>query len=65
VKLPRCWGVLGPENGFLRFCSASMAGLAEGFSNYTFFANEEANDVVDVPDLPDGAPYGPDPALDP
>jgi hypothetical protein len=42
-----------------------MAGLAEGFSNYTFFANEEANDVVDVPDLPDGAPYGPDPALDP
>jgi hypothetical protein len=53
---------LGPENGYLRFCSAFMAGPAEGFENYTFFANEEANDVVDVPS---GAPYGPDPALAP
>jgi hypothetical protein len=52
---------LGPENGYLRFCSASMAGPAEGFSNYTFFANEEANDIVDVPS---GAPYGADPGLD-
>jgi hypothetical protein len=49
---------IGPENGYLRFCSASMAGPAEGFSHYTFFANEEANDVVVVPS---GAPYGPDP----
>jgi hypothetical protein len=51
-----------PEAGFLRFCSASMAGPAEGFSRYTYFANEEANDVVPVPD---GAPYGADPALAP
>jgi hypothetical protein len=52
---------LGPENGYLRFCSASMAGPAEGFSRYTFFANEEANDIVDVPT---GAPYDADPGLD-
>jgi hypothetical protein len=52
---------IGPENGYKRFCSASMAGPAEGFSDYTFFANEEASDVVAVP--PD-APYGPDPGLD-
>jgi hypothetical protein len=51
-----------PEAGYLRFCSASMAGPAEGFSRYTFFANEEANDVVPVPA---GAPYGADPALAP
>jgi hypothetical protein len=51
-----------PEAGYLRFCSASMAGPDEGFSHYTFFTGEEANDVVDVPA---GAPYGPDPALDP
>jgi hypothetical protein len=51
-----------PEAGYKRFCSASMAGPAEGFSNYTFFTGEEANDIVDVPA---GAPYGPDPALDP
>jgi hypothetical protein len=53
---------LGPENGYLRFCSASMAGPAEGFSSYTFFTGEESNDVVDVGS---GAPYGSDPALDP
>ncbi|MDX1435955.1 MAG: hypothetical protein R3335_04035 [Anaerolineales bacterium] len=53
---------LGPENGYLRFCSASMAGPEEGFSSYTFFTGEEANDIV-VP--PAGAPYGPDPALAP
>ncbi len=52
---------LPPTAGFLRFCSASMAGPAEGFSRYTFFANEEANDIVDVPP---GAPYGADPGLD-
>ncbi len=48
---------LGPELGYLRFCSASMAGPAEGFSSYTFFTGEETNDVVAVPP---GAPYGPD-----
>ena len=52
---------IGPEEGFLRFCSAFMAGPDEGFRHYTFFANEEANDIVDVPK---GAVYGPDPALD-
>ena len=51
-----------PEAGYLRFCSAFMAGPAEGFSRFTFFANEEANDVVPVPA---GAPYGADPALAP
>jgi hypothetical protein len=51
-----------PEAGYLRFCSASMAGPDEGFSHYTFFTGEEANDVVDVPA---GAPYGSDLALDP
>ena len=53
---------IGPENGYIRFCSAFMAGPDEGFSSYTFFANEESNDVIDVPA---GAPYGPDPAVDP
>ncbi len=51
---------LGPDAGFIRFCSAFMAGPAEGFSNYTFFLNEESNDVIDVPA---GATYGADPAL--
>jgi hypothetical protein len=48
--------------GFIRFCSATMAGPAEGFSGYTFFTNEESPDVVPVPA---GAPYGADPALTP
>ncbi len=49
---------LGPEAGFLRFCSAFMAGPAEGFSTYTFFANEESNDKGLA--VPPDAPYGPD-----
>lgn len=53
---------LGPEAGYIRFCSAFMAGPDEGFSRYTFFTGEESNDVLAVPA---GAPYGPDPALDP
>jgi hypothetical protein len=53
---------LDPSLGFIRFCSATMAGPAEGLSGYTFFTNEESNDVVNVPA---GAPYGPDPALAP
>ncbi|MDH3730758.1 MAG: hypothetical protein OES13_06510 [Acidimicrobiia bacterium] len=48
--------------GYLRFCSASMAGPAEGLSSYMFLTGEEANDVVAVPS---GAPYGPDPSLAP
>jgi hypothetical protein len=51
-----------PEADYKRFCSASMAGPGEGFSRYTFFTGEEANDIVDVVA---GAPYGPDPALAP
>lgn len=48
--------------GFLRFCSAFMAGPAEGFSRYTFFTGEETNDIVDVPP---NATYGADPAIAP
>jgi hypothetical protein len=50
---------LGPEAGFKRFCSASMAGPAEGFDDYIFFANEESNDKG--LSVPAGAIYGPDP----
>ena len=53
---------LSPDEGLLRFCSAFMAGPDEGFSDYTFFVNEESNDVVPVPS---GAAYGPDPAFAP
>jgi hypothetical protein len=53
---------LPPSAGYLRFCSASMAGPAEGFSRFTLFLNEEANDIVPVPV---GASYGPDPAIAP
>ncbi len=48
--------------GFIRFCSAFMAGPKHGFRRYTLLLNEESNDVVDVPD---GAPYGPDPSIAP
>lgn len=51
---------ISADDGYLRFCSASLAGAAEGFAHPTFFANEETNDIVDVPP---GAPYGSDPAL--
>ncbi|MFZ0013819.1 MAG: hypothetical protein WAL25_06840 [Acidimicrobiia bacterium] len=44
--------------GFIRFCSAFMAGPEEGFSSYTFFTGEESNDAGLVP--PPNAPYGPD-----
>ncbi len=50
------------SDGFLRFCSASIAGPTEGFDDYVYFANEESNDIVDV--LP-GQPYGPDPSIAP
>jgi hypothetical protein len=53
---------ISPNAGFLRFCSASMAGPAEGFDNYTFFTGEEANDIVPVPA---SSPYGADPAIAP
>ena len=54
--------VLPASAGFLRFCSAFMAGPAEGYSFYTFFTGEETNDIVPVVA---GAPYGADPALAP
>jgi hypothetical protein len=50
--------------GFMRFCSATMAGPAEGFSDYVFFTNEETDDDVNPADDPD-ATYGPDPAIAP
>ncbi|MGD2078760.1 MAG: DUF839 domain-containing protein [Chloroflexota bacterium] len=53
---------VSPDDGYLRFCSATMAGAAEGFDHPTFFVGEETNDIVDVPA---GAPYGADPALAP
>jgi hypothetical protein len=53
---------LSPALGFIRFCSAFMAGPEHGFDTYTFFANEESNDIIDV--VPD-APYGADPAIAP
>lgn len=53
---------LGPEEGFIRFCSAFMAGPEHGFANYTFLLNEESNDVLPVPA---GAVYGSDPSVAP
>ena len=54
--------VLPSSAGFIRFCSAFMAGPQHGFSHYTFFANEESNDIIDVPE---GGPYGADPSVAP
>ena len=45
--------------GFLRFCSAVMVGIAEGFDNDVFITGEETDD--DGLEIPTGAPYGPDP----
>ena len=62
MQLTKLDEVLPPSAGFIRFCSAFMAGPDEGFANYTFFVNEESNDVIDVPA---GAPYGADPSISP
>jgi hypothetical protein len=48
--------------GFIRFCSATMAGPNEGLSQYMYLTGEESSDIIDVPGV---APYGPDPALTP
>jgi hypothetical protein len=48
--------------GYIRFCSSTMAGPAEGLDRYLYFTNEESNDIVSVPA---GAPYGPDASLAP
>ena len=53
---------ISSDDGYLRFCSASMAGPAEGFDNYVFFTGEESNDVVDIDP---GQPFSPDPATAP
>ncbi len=55
--------VLPASEGFLRFCSASMAGPAEGLSRYTFFTGEETNDIVDV--AAGATTYGSDPSIAP
>jgi hypothetical protein len=62
MQLTKLDEVLPPSAGFIRFCSAFMAGPDEGFANHTFFVNEESNDVIDVPA---GAPYGADPSTAP
>ena len=62
LQLTKLDEVLPASAGYIRFCSAFMAGPAEGFSDYTFFLNEESNDVIDVPA---GATYGADPAVTP
>ena len=54
--------VLPPSAGYIRFCSAFMAGPDEGFGSYTFFVNEESNDVIEV--VP-GAQYEADPEITP
>jgi hypothetical protein len=53
---------ISSDEGYLRFCSASMAGPAEGFDDYVFFTGEETNDVVDIAP---GQPFSPDPAVAP
>ena len=53
---------LPPSEGFIRFCSAFMAGAAEGFLSPVFFANEESDDDIAVPA---GAIYGSDPFFAP
>ena len=62
LQLHKLEEVLPASAGFIRFCSAFMAGPDQGFDDYTFFVNEESNDVIDVPA---GAPYGSDPAVAP
>ena len=54
--------VLPPTAGYIRFCSAFMAGPAQGFDDYTFFVNEESTDYLPVPA---GAQYGADPSITP
>jgi hypothetical protein len=62
LQLHKLDEVLPASAGYIRFCSAFMAGPREGFDNYTFFLNEESNDILDIPA---GAPYGSDPSVAP
>ncbi len=54
--------VISPDDGYKRFCSASMGTVAEGFDVPVFLTGEEANDITAVPA---GAPYGSDPSVAP
>lgn len=54
--------MLSPKAGFIRFCSATMVGRDQGFSDYTFLVNEESNDVLPVKSK---QPYGADPGITP
>ncbi|MFW2382959.1 MAG: alkaline phosphatase PhoX [Acidimicrobiales bacterium] len=40
---------IGPEEGFVRFCSASVAGPNEGLSKHYVFVGEESSNPVPVP----------------
>src|SRR5918996_918206 len=41
-----------PESaGFMRLCSATMAGPTEGFERWTFFTDEETGDFTHVPGM--------------
>jgi hypothetical protein len=62
LQLTKLDEVLPASAGFIRFCSAFMAGPEQGFSDYTFLLNEESNDVIHVPP---GATYGADPSVTP
>lgn len=53
---------LSSDEGYLRFCSASMAGPAEGFDDYVFLTGEESNDIVPISA---GQPFEPDPGIAP
>ena len=53
---------ISPAKGYMRFCSSTMAGPGEGLSRYLYLTGEETPDIVPVPD---GAPYGADPAIAP
>jgi hypothetical protein len=53
---------ISSDDGYLRFCSASMAGPAEGFDDYVFFTGEETDDIVDIDP---GQPFSPDLAVAP
>jgi hypothetical protein len=54
--------VLPASAGFIRFCSAFVAGPEHGFPHYTMLLNEESNDQLIVPP---GAPYEADPSIAP
>jgi hypothetical protein len=49
--------------GFLRFCSAFMAGPEHGFADYTFLVNEESDEPI--LEVPPEAVYGSDPSIAP